>query len=86
MVSKLTNEMIIDLLKNRDRLIYPVLTNREIYEDFKKLASRPTVERKLRLLENTKRVEYRQCIGNVSLYWLPGEKMTKGRKFSLGWE
>ena len=85
MVRKLTDKMIIDILKNRDMQKDPVISSVEIAERLSHRVTHPTVTRKLREIERTGLVCYKKA-GTMSLYWLPEDFEKRKKKFVIGWE
>ena len=86
MVSKLTNEMIIDLLKNRDLDVDPFISNAEIVRELNHVAKNTAITRHLELMKNQGTLKYKNA-GTMSLYWLPGDFEKRKKKFqmNMGW-
>tara|TARA_R110002020_G_scaffold131523_3_gene294055 strand:- start:229 stop:486 length:258 start_codon:yes stop_codon:yes gene_type:complete len=85
MVRKVTDKMIIDILKDRDMQKNPVISSVEIAERLSHIATHPTVTRNLREIERKGLVCYKTA-GTMSLYWLPEDFEKRKKKFVIGWE
>ena len=87
MVRKVTDKMIIDIVKNRDMQKDPVITSSQIVEKLSDIATSPTISRNLKEIERKGLVGYKRA-GTMSLYWLPGdfEKGKKKFQIHIGWE
>lgn len=87
MVRKVTDKMIIDILKNRDMQKDPVVPSSEIVERFSNITGASTVGRKLKQLEIKELVKHKKA-GSLSVYWLPEDFEKRKKKFqiNIGWE
>ena len=87
MVRKVTDKMIIDMLKDRDIKKDPVVPSSEIVERFSNITGASTVGRKLKQLEMKELVKHKKA-GSLSVYWLPEDFEKRKKKFqiNIGWE
>jgi len=90
MPKKLKNGDVLDLFKNRDLNLNPVMGSSEIVKILvdRTLCSRTTVKTHLQIMDDEGLLLSKK-IGKIFIYWLPGEKMTKGKKkfqINMGWE